>query len=275
MNTGQIDHCFPGADLRLKVFAQAPIPAPPAECPFHHPPAGDHYKAFGVRGPTGNLQAPPTRLLDPSHDGFIAPIGPDELQAAPPVVDTPLDVRKEFPQEHFATRTVRDTSTRPHYQYEQPQDVYYHRPFAAIHLLVHLRSSLFPAFGRLHALTVDNGRTGLGLPPCRLPHGGDHCGVELVPQAPVAPAPVIPLSRLPCRKVVGQQAPRLPTAHEIKDGIEKLAVCPGARRPRALVGSANKGARRLHCLSFSSVGYARRGWGSIPQGYPLHFQNAL
>ena len=46
-------------------------------------------------------------------------------------------------------------------------------------------------------------------------------------------------------------------------------------RPRLLVGNANSGARRLPCVSLRSVGYARRGCFSIPQGYPLHFQNAL
>src|ERR1043166_9028984 len=46
-------------------------------------------------------------------------------------------------------------------------------------------------------------------------------------------------------------------------------------RPRPLMGSANRAAKWLHCLSFKSVGYSRRGWVSIPQGYRLHLQNAL
>src|ERR1043166_4218622 len=46
-------------------------------------------------------------------------------------------------------------------------------------------------------------------------------------------------------------------------------------RPRPLMGSASRAAKRLHCLSFKSVGYSRRGWVSIPQGYRLHLQNAL
>jgi tetratricopeptide (TPR) repeat protein len=46
-------------------------------------------------------------------------------------------------------------------------------------------------------------------------------------------------------------------------------------RPRALRPQGNKGARRVHCSSFKSVGYARRGWVSIPQSYLLYFQNTL
>jgi len=56
----------------LEILAQAPIPAQPAECPFHYPPARNHHKTLGVRGPTGNLQSPPAGLLDPGHEGFIA-----------------------------------------------------------------------------------------------------------------------------------------------------------------------------------------------------------
>src|SRR6267142_7161604 len=120
MDTGQIDHCLTGADLMLKVFAQAPIASQPAKCPFHYPPARDHHKALGPRGSVGDLQLPPTCLLDPGHDSFIAPIGPEELQATPPVVDTALEARKEFLQDHFAPGAVRHASTMDHDQQEQP-----------------------------------------------------------------------------------------------------------------------------------------------------------
>src|ERR1043165_10247927 len=100
MNTSQIDHCFTGADLMLKVFAQAPIPAQPSEGPFYDPTARGHDKARGARGPTGDLQAPSARVFDPGDQGFIAPISPDQLQATPAIVDTPLEARKEVGQEY-------------------------------------------------------------------------------------------------------------------------------------------------------------------------------
>ena len=89
-------------------------------------------------------------------------------------------------------------------------------------------SALFASFSRLDALAVNNRRTGLGLPPGLLADSGDQGGVESVPQPPVAPPPVISLDCLPRGKVVGQQPPRLPTAHEVENGIENLPVRPGA-----------------------------------------------
>src|SRR5262245_20796485 len=111
MNTGQIYHCFTGADLMLKILTQAPIPAQPAEGPFHDPPARDHHKPLSIGGPAGNLQLPPACLLDPTHDSFIAPVGPDELQTAPAVVQVALDAYKEARQEQFTARAIGDART--------------------------------------------------------------------------------------------------------------------------------------------------------------------
>ena len=177
----------------LKVFAQAPIPAQPSECPFYDPAAGDHDKALGARGPTGDLQVPSARLFDPGDDGFITSISPDQLQATPAIVDTPLYAHKEFRQEDLPSRTVGDASTMHYHQQEQPQDVHHDMAFAAIDLLVDIGPALFPAFGRLDALAIDNGRTGRGQSARLLPDGRDQRRIQLLPQPAMAPAPVIPI----------------------------------------------------------------------------------
>ena len=117
MNTGQIHHRFTRADLMLKVFAQAPLPARPAEGPCHDPPARAHHSPLGGRGPAANLPSPAAGLLDPGHAGFIAPRGPAQLQAAPAVVETPLDRPAEGFRPHFASgplRSARPLAPDPH-----------------------------------------------------------------------------------------------------------------------------------------------------------------
>src|ERR1043166_2186984 len=241
MNTSQIHHCLTGADLVFKVFAQAPIASQPSECPFYHPPAPNHDKTPGGRRPTGKLQTPPAGLLDPGHDGFITPISPNELQAAPAVVDIALNARKEFLQEEFAARAIGDTGTVHHRQQQQPQDIHHDVAFTPIDLFMDIRSSLFSTFRCLNALAINNRRTGLGLPPFLLADGFDQCRVERVPQPTFAPAPVVPIDRWPRGKVMGQQPPSLPTPHDIENGIENLTVRPGARAAPSTHGQCEQG----------------------------------
>src|SRR5262249_33072604 len=165
MNTGQIDHRFTGVNLMLEVLAQAPIPAQPAECSFDDPSARDDHEALGVHRPTGNLQSPPPVVLDPAHNSFIAPVGPDEFQSTPPVRDTAFDAHTEFLPEQFAACTIGHASPMHHHQHEQPQDIHHDVAFAPLDLLVDIHSSFFPPFRRLAALAVNNSRTGLGVPP--------------------------------------------------------------------------------------------------------------
>jgi hypothetical protein len=189
----------------------------------------NYYKALGVSRPASDLQHPSTPLLDPPHDGVIAAIGPDQLQATPPVVHAALDPGKEFLQNHFAARTIGHARTMHHYQQEHSQDIDHNMALTPINLIVDLRSSLFSPLGRLDALAINNGGTGLGLSPGLLPDRRDQRRVELLRQPAVAPAPIIPIDGLPGREVVGQQPPRLSTAHKIEDRIDDLAVRPGTR----------------------------------------------
>src|SRR5262245_19596351 len=243
MNTGQIDHRFTGVNLVLEVSAQAPIPAQPTEGSFDDPPARDDHEAFGVHRTAGNLQPPPTGVLDPPPDSFIASIGPDEFPAAPPVVDTALDSRKEFLQERFATRAIRHARTMHHHQHEQPQDIYYDVAFPPIDLLVDIHAPGLSAFGRLDAVAVDNDGTGLGLSPCLLSYGFDQHRVKGVPQSTVTPPPVVAIHLLPWRKVVWHQSPCLPTAYDIEDGIENLAVRPGTWAASGTPGHGEQGGK--------------------------------
>src|SRR5215510_289804 len=235
MNTGQIHHGFTGAHLMLEVPAQAPIAPKPAEGPFHDPPARNHHKAFGPRGTVGDLQAPAAAVFDPLHDGLVASIGPQELQATPSIMDVTLNAGKELLQHDLPTGAVRDTRTMDHDQQEQAEDVDHDMAFAPVDLLMHIGSALFPTFGRLDALAINNGGAGLGLPPGLLPDQRDQGGVELLPQPAVAPPPVISIDGLPRGKVVGQQPPRLPAAYEVEDCIDDLPIRPDAR---AASGSA-------------------------------------
>src|SRR5262245_24523022 len=55
--------------------------------------------------------------------------------------------------------------------------------------------------------------------------------------------------------------------------ISRYGQVRGRPGPLWLVG--NRGVRRCHCLSFKSVGYARRDCIFIPRVYLTRFQNAL
>src|SRR5262249_11131140 len=55
--------------------------------------------------------------------------------------------------------------------------------------------------------------------------------------------------------------------------ISRYVQVRGRPGPLWLVG--NRGVRRCHCLSFKSVGYARRDCIFIPRVYLTRFQNAL
>jgi hypothetical protein len=245
MNAGPIHHGFTGAHLMLEVSAQAPIATKPPECPFHHPPARNHHKAFGVRGTVCNLQPPATVVFDPPHNRLIPPIGPEKLQTTPAVMDGALNAGQEVRQHKLASGAVRDARTMDHDQQKQSEDVDHDMAFAPVDLLMHVGSTFFAAFGRLDALAINKSGAGLGLPPSVLPDGQDQGGVEPLPQSAVTPSPVLAIDCLPRGKVVGQQPPRFPTAHEIEDGIDDLPIRPYAR---AASGAATNGEQNCNTI---------------------------
>ncbi len=248
----------------LEILAQASIPTQPRECSLHHPPARNHHKTLGGRRPSGNFQPPPAGLLDPAHNALITPIRPEELHTAPAVVDSALDAGKEFSQEQFTARAIREARTVYHDQQQQPQDVHHDMPFAPFDLLVDIYSSLFPAFRRFDALTIHNCRTGLRRSPFLLADGFDQSCVEHVPQPAVAPAPVIPVHRLPRGKIVRQQPPRLSTTNDVENGIENLPVCPEARTAPSLHGRVEQSGQAVPLVIVQIRWVATSGLGFHP-----------
>src|SRR5215467_5905697 len=90
----------------FEVPTQTPIATQPAEGPFDHPAAGQDGKAFGIRRTTHDFHAPPKLFTDLSHNVFIGPIRPDQLEATPAIMHVTFAAGKERLQDELAPRAI-------------------------------------------------------------------------------------------------------------------------------------------------------------------------
>src|SRR5262245_54881934 len=139
----------------FKVATQPTIAPQPAKGALHHPPPGQYDKPLGVRGSAYHLQTPPKLLANIRRDVLVGPIGPDEFETTPTIMDVAFNLRKELAHDQFAARALGHARTMHDHGEQQSQHVNDKVALAAIGLLVHLHPSCLPAFGGLDTLTVD------------------------------------------------------------------------------------------------------------------------
>src|SRR6266536_4602562 len=78
------------------------------------------------------------------------------------------------------------------------------------------------AFGRWHALAVDNAGAGCGVSALLVAGPGDQSGIDPVPGAVVAPTIEIALHRRARGKFTRQGAPLTPGPQQIEDGVDEI-----------------------------------------------------
>jgi hypothetical protein len=86
---GDTDEGFAGGGAALVVVAQAAVAGQPGDGALDDPAPRQDHKALGPFRLAHIFQDPTTVLLDPDYDGFVAPIGPDQLQAASAICGHP------------------------------------------------------------------------------------------------------------------------------------------------------------------------------------------
>ena len=75
----------------LIVASQATITTEPTEGPFHHPTPRQDLKAFHIIRTFYDFQDPAKLLANRLDDRSVGTVGPDQLQAAPTIVNTAFD----------------------------------------------------------------------------------------------------------------------------------------------------------------------------------------
>ncbi len=87
----------------LKVTGQTTIATQPAKGALNHPTTGQDLEALRTRRAMDNVEGPATLLTDEVNDMSISAICPNQLQAAPAIVNAALDTVKQALQGQDAT----------------------------------------------------------------------------------------------------------------------------------------------------------------------------
>src|SRR5258706_6496497 len=91
------------------VAGQTPIASKPPEAALGDPAPWQYFKALGARFALNDLQRPAKVLTGVVDNGFVGPIGPDQLEPAPAVVETLLVAVEERLQSQLAALGILHT----------------------------------------------------------------------------------------------------------------------------------------------------------------------
>src|SRR5258708_36832460 len=86
----------------LIVAGKTPIAPKPAEAALGPPAPRQDFEALGARFALNDLHHPAEVLADVLDNAFVGPIGPDQLEPAPAIVDTALIAVEERLQSQLA-----------------------------------------------------------------------------------------------------------------------------------------------------------------------------
>ena len=162
-----------------------------------------------------NFQSPSELLFDPGADVFVSAISPNQFEATPAIVDTMFDALEQPCQNKFAAMAIWNTRTMDNNEQQQAQSVYNNVAFASRNLFVDIYTTFFATFRRLYALAVNNACTGLRVSSLVHANFLHQNGIDLFPQARVAPLPIVAIHGLPRWKIVRHHAPSAPTADNV------------------------------------------------------------
>src|SRR5215218_6951135 len=175
----------PGAgafDGFLPVLGEASAPAEPGECAFDDPSARQHLKSLGRVGSLDDRDGPGPMTLEgiAQFAARIAAIGEDVAQPCKPVADGLEQRRGSVSILHIG----RMNQDEEHDAQCVSDDV----ALAAVDLFPGVVARYTAAFGRLHALAVDDARCGTGLAAFQFTRAHDQPLVDGLPQAAVPPS---------------------------------------------------------------------------------------
>src|SRR5712692_2418774 len=186
------------------VASQTAITPKPAEAALGDPAPWQDFETLAARFALDDLQDPAEVLADIADDALVGAIGPDQLEAAPAVVDTSLVAVEERLQGQLAAFGVLQTGAMHDHQQQKAQGIDHNMPFSAVGLLVHVHAARLTAFGGFHALTIDASCAGLQVAASSLAGLFDQHRIDGFPEPSARPAPKVAIFRLPRRKVGGQ-----------------------------------------------------------------------
>src|SRR5271157_4718853 len=240
---------------------QTAVASQPAKGPLDHPAARHHDKAFGPCRRSGNLEGPPKVLPDKIDDAEIGAIRPDQLQAAPPVMDTMLNPIKQPLQGVFAAMAVRDARTMHHDDQQQAQRIYHNMALAPRRLFMHIDPARFAAFRSFDALAVDARRAGVRLTPFLHAYLFDQRRVDLLPDPGTGPTPKIAVDGLPGGKIDREHSPLTPRPGHIQNGIHNVPHFPLARpapwvRPKVFLNQLPFGILKISLVGSGEFGHS-------------------
>src|SRR5262245_4132591 len=200
----------------------------PRECPFHDPALGLHDKTAAVVGPLDDLKAQRMAGTKPRqlrHQRAGVPtISPDHPQ--------PREAVRQFFHYALGSGTILRASGMDDDYQQQAQHVDQKVALASRHLLPRVIAALLaPPLCRLHALRIQNRRSGLRFAPGELPHQGTKAIVDALPHASHAPPPEIAVDSRPGRILPGQIPPCNPATDNIEKGVEDQTHIRGSGSP--------------------------------------------
>src|SRR5216684_3407472 len=217
------------------VAGQTPIASKPPEATLGDPAPWQYFKALGAWFALNDLQRPAKVLTGVFDNGFAGPIGPDQLEPAPAVVETLLVAVEERLQSQLAAFGILPTGAVHDHHQQETQRIDHNMPFAAVGLFVHVHTARLTAFGSFHTLAIDAGRAGLWFMASLLACLSDQRRIDLFIHPAAFPARKVAIDRLPRRQILGQHAPLAPRASDIKDGVHNQPHLPLAP-PASLAG---------------------------------------
>src|ERR1700732_1236371 len=261
---GQEDPGSGTGDGGLEVLGEASAPTNPSQAALHHPPPRQELEAFDAGRALDDFDRPRSAIGDGVEQLFAAidAVGKDMAQ-----------LREGSPQRaQQRNRTVRilDVGFVHAHGEQEPLGVGDDMALASLDAFAGVNPARAAAFGRRHALAVDNAGVGCEIATLLLADPGHQPGVDPLPSAVVAPAIEIALHRRARRKFTRQGAPLTAGPQQIQDGVDDRAQVALAGPPQPTPGRQQR--RDLRPLPPPRVGWLPQLVTPIllPSGFSPH-----
>ena len=222
-----VDHVLTCLGEPLVVFAETTVPTKPSEGSLDNPSSGQDDEPNYSHWTQDCLQYPSESVANPI-DQFpcIATIGPNQLQARQLVPN--------FLQHQLGTVTILNVGGMNDHGQKKSQGVDQKVPLPAVDFFSGIITAWPSLLGRLDRLAIQDGSARLLVPTLTLPNSCSQAVMDLFPEPCLAPAPVIPVNRLPRWKVMRNGSPLYAGAHDEHDCINQFAAMILARPPTRL-----------------------------------------
>src|SRR5438128_8110371 len=209
----------------LEVLGETSAATEPSQAALHHPAPGQELEAFDTGRALNDFDRPRPAIGD----------GVEQLVAAIDAVGEDMaQLGEGLPQRaQQGNRAMRilDVGLVHAHREQEPLGVGDDMALAPLDAFAGVNPARAAAFGRRHALAVDNAGAGCEVSALLVAGPSDQPGIDPVPGAVVAPAIEIALHRRARGKVTRQRAPLTPGPQQIEDGVDDRAQVALARPP--------------------------------------------